>query len=107
MDKTFILLAFEYILRTLIVVLGATLLAFIRKYNLEKWVNIGVYAAEQMFEAGLIDIPKKEYVIQFINDRFKFKINEDELDALIEAAVHEMNTVKKLNESSTHVVNVN
>lgn len=51
-----------------------------------KWVEIAVAAAEQMAKAGLIDMPKKEYVVKFLNDS-GVDVDEAELDAMIEAAV--------------------
>lgn len=51
-----------------------------------KWVEIAVAAAEQMAKAGLIDIPKKEYVVKFLNNS-GVDVDEAELDAMIEAAV--------------------
>ena len=53
-------------------------------------VKISVSAAEQMQEAGLLDIPKKEYVVNFINSK-GFKITEEELNIIIEACVKELN----------------
>lgn len=53
------------------------------------WVTIAVKSAEQMHNAGLINVPKKEYVIQHLNDK-GFKISEADLDNMIEAAVKEL-----------------
>lgn len=53
-------------------------------------VKIAVSAAEQMQEAGLLNIPKKEYVVNFINSK-GFKITEEELNIIIEACVKELN----------------
>ncbi len=59
-----------------------------------EWVTIAVAAAEQMKKAGLITVPKKEFVIAFLKDQ-GITITDEELDALIEAAVHELNKAKK------------
>ena len=59
-----------------------------------KWVTIAVAAAEQMKKAGLIAVPKKDFVIAFIKDK-GITITDSELDALIEAAVFEINKVKQ------------
>lgn len=59
--------------------------------NITKWVKIAVQAAEQMKKAGLLTYEKKNYVIEFIKSK-GFKIDEDELNAAIEAAVYELNS---------------
>jgi len=58
-----------------------------------KWVKIAVAAAEQMKEAGLLDYDKKNYVIKFLKSK-GYKINDDDLNAAIEAAVYELNSNK-------------
>jgi LL-H family phage holin len=61
-------------------------------FIIEMWVNIAVAAAEQMKVAGLLPDgqEKKDFVLQFIKDK-GITITEQELDALIEAAVYEIN----------------
>lgn len=59
------------------------------------WVMIAVKAAEQMKAAGLITVPKKDFVIAFLKDK-GVTITDEELDALIEAAVFEINKAKNL-----------
>ena len=65
--------------------------------TVEMWVNIAVAAAEQMKVAGLFPDgqEKKEFVLQFIRDK-GLTITDEELDALIEAAVYEINKAKHL-----------
>jgi len=63
--------------------------------TVEMWVNIAVSAAEQMKSAGIIVCDKKLYVIQFLKDK-GVTITDQELDALIEAAVYELNKAKNL-----------
>jgi hypothetical protein len=66
------------------------------KWNeLVKWVVIVVKAAEQMKKAGIITVPKKDFVIAFLKDK-GVTITDQELDALIEAAVFEINKAKNL-----------
>lgn len=65
-----------------------------QRENINAWVKIAVAAAEQMHEAGLITIPKKEFVIQYINKK-GINITEADLEILIEAAVEELNRAKK------------
>lgn len=67
-----------------------------QRENVYQWVKIAVYAAEQMADAGLIQLPKKEYVINYINKKLEdkeinFQLSEEDLDAMIEAAVRELN----------------
>lgn len=64
-----------------------------QRENLCFWVKVAVNAAEQLQDAGLISIPKKEYVLEFIRSK-GFNITEKELDVLIEAAVKELNIVQ-------------
>lgn len=97
MEKQTILLIIDYAVRILIMIVGTYMLGLIRKYKLEKWVKIAVTAAEQMHDAGLIEVPKKDYVIEFINNKFKFGITEQELDNLIESAVKELNLIQRKN----------
>ena len=61
------------------------------------WINIAVSAAEQMKDAGLLPDgqAKKDFVLQFIRDK-GVTITDQELDALIEAAVYEINKAKHL-----------
>lgn len=63
--------------------------------TVEMWVNIAVAAAEQMKAAGLINVDKKDYVVKFIRDK-GVTITDKELDALIEAAVFEINRASEL-----------
>ncbi|KAF5033089.1 Bacteriophage holin of superfamily 6 [anaerobic digester metagenome] len=63
--------------------------------TVEMWVNIAVAAAEQMKAAGILTVPKKDYVLAFIKDK-GITITDKELDALIEAAVYELNRAKNL-----------
>lgn len=54
------------------------------------WVTVAVRSAEQMHNAGLITIPKKEYVVEYLQNK-GFNISGEDLDNLIEAAVKELN----------------
>ena len=58
--------------------------------KIKDWVNYSVLAAEQMDEAGLIEIPKKDFVVKFLKEK-GFNITEAELDILIEATVKALN----------------
>lgn len=65
--------------------------------DIEKWVTVAVTAAEQMKVAGLLPDgqQKKDYVLEFVKDK-GITITDQELDALIEAAVYEINKAKHL-----------
>ena len=94
MDREIIMLVLNYAVRVLVLVVGTYAMNFIRQHKLEKWVKVAVYSAEQIYkEVGMGEI-KKEYVINFINDKFKFGITEKELDSLIEAVVKELNLLQ-------------
>ncbi len=54
------------------------------------WVFFAVQAAEQLAKAGLIAVPKVEYVIDFLEKK-GISLTQEELEVLIEAAVFEMN----------------
>ena len=70
------------------------------KYSAEKraevmdYVEAGVLAAEQIFKVtdptGKL---RKQFVLKFLNDK-GFKISEDEINILIEAAVKELNLIQ-------------
>ncbi len=60
-----------------------------------KWVKVAVAAAEQMQKAGILTVPKKDHVITFLKGK-GITITDQELDALIEAAVFEINKSKNL-----------
>lgn len=93
MPKEILLTVVEYAIRIIILVVGTYIIRFVRQHDLEKWVKFCVQAAEQIFDAPGLGKEKKEYVRQRITE--KYKISEDDLDILIEAAVEELNRVKK------------
>jgi len=68
-----------------------------QRENIQEWVRIGCAAAEQLYNSGQIQ-NRKAYVLQFLAQR-KLKVNMDELDKLIEAAVLEIN--KEWNHEAT------
>ena len=79
------------------VVITCILVPFIRskttaeqQKEINAWVKIAVAAAEQIFTGSGRGEEKKEYVIAWLKER-GFVVDEGELDALIEAAVHELN----------------
>lgn len=58
--------------------------------NIVFWIKTAVNAAEQVFADSGMGTQKKEYVMEFIQN-MGISLTEDELDALIEAAVLEIN----------------
>ena len=60
-----------------------------QREEIAAWVQIGCAAAEQLYNSGQIQ-NKKAYVLQFLTQK-KLKVNTDELDKMIEAAVLEIN----------------
>lgn len=93
----------------IVVVLTGIIIPWIRsnttnnqKAIVESTIKTLVYAAEQLQATGVINIPKKEWVLHELNawlGQKKIVFNEDEVNAMIEAAVRELNieqgTVKK------------
>ena len=64
----------------------------------EYWVNIAVKAAELIWVETGHGADKKQYVIDFMNKMFNSKkqvITEEQLNALIEAAVKQMKIEEK------------
>lgn len=92
----------DLIIRIIIPLLGAIITYYIvpllKEKNIYNQVEIAVKAAEQIFGANTGE-QKFEYVKNWIKD--KFKITDEELKVIIEAAVYEMNEVKKKTEKET------
>ena len=57
--------------------------------EINAWVKIAVSAAEQIFKGNGRGEEKKQYVIAWLKER-GVTVDENELDALIEAAVYEL-----------------
>lgn len=57
--------------------------------EINAWVKIAVAAAEQIFKGSGRGEEKKQYVIAWLKER-GVTVDENELDALIEAAVYEL-----------------
>ena len=79
------------------VVITCILVPFIRskttaeqQKEINAWVKIAVSAAEQIFKGSGRGEEKKQYVIAWLKES-GFTVDEAELDALIEAAVYELN----------------
>lgn len=94
-----------------VIVTGIIIPLLKQKYGQDKikstmdLVTIAVRAAEQIYrESGQGNL-KKMYVIQYLKDK-GVKVTEDELDAMIESAVLELNRWKKEVEKNPPVVKV-
>ena len=81
--------------RGLAIVVFTVGLYLVRKYNLEKWVTIAVNAAESLYNMPGMGAEKKKWVSEFISQKLKYSISAEELEALVEAAVTELNKFKK------------
>lgn len=95
----------EAIVYLIIAIVGVFVIPYIKsKTTVEQqteiaaWVKIAVKAAEQLYTGCGRGEEKKQYVLNWLNER-GIKVNTDELDAMIESAVFELNKdkVKKLN----------
>ena len=58
--------------------------------EINAWVKIAVAAAEQIFAGSGRGEEKKEYVVQWLKDR-GITVDAEKIDAMIEAAVYELN----------------
>lgn len=61
-----------------------------KRKEIQAIVKTAVFAVEQLQESGLLKLPKREAVIQYINDK-GIKITEADLEMFLEAAVKELN----------------
>ena len=60
-----------------------------QREDMQAWVNIACAAAEQLYHTDVIQ-DRKQYVVEFLAKK-NLKINPDELDKMIEAAVLKIN----------------
>ena len=61
-----------------------------QRNNIMELVRIAVLAAEQLENAGILEVPKKLHVLDFLQVK-GVSMDIQELDMLIEAAVKELN----------------
>lgn len=57
--------------------------------KIENWVRIAVQAAEQIYTGTGLGDKKKAHVVKFLQKK-GIKIDPDDLDEMIESAVHEI-----------------
>ncbi len=62
-----------------------------QREDLIAWVKIAVSAAEQLFKGDKRGEEKKQYVLDFLKKN-GFSVNEDAVNAAIEAAVKQLNS---------------
>lgn len=62
--------------------------------QIQKWVRITVQAAEMIFTESGLGAAKKEYVLDFLEDK-GFKIDLEELNNLIESEVLKLQNTEK------------
>lgn len=60
--------------------------------EIKQWVKIAVAAAEQIFVGQGRGEEKKQWVLEFLS-KYNLKVDMDAIDALIEAAVWELNNM--------------
>ena len=58
--------------------------------EIQKWVEIAVHAAEQIFNETGMGKQKKEYVVEFLREK-GFDVDDQAIENAIEAAVYDMN----------------
>lgn len=87
----------EAILALVAVVITSIIIPYIKKKTtveqqkeIAGWVKIAVMAAEQIYVGTGRGPEKKLYVIEWLADR-NITVDTNQIDALIEAAVYEMN----------------
>lgn len=62
-----------------------------QRQNINGWIKIAVAAAEQIYVGSSRGMEKKQYVLDFLETK-GFKLDENSVDAMIEAAVLELNS---------------
>lgn len=63
-----------------------------QREDLIAWVKIAVAAAEQIYKGDKRGAEKKQYVLDFLEDN-GFSVDNDSVNAAIEAAVKQLNSV--------------
>jgi len=97
MNRELLMLILEFVIRLFVVVAIPFGYKLVKKFSLEKAIKNAVWAAEQLLKKEDPDGEKrKAFVKEFILD--KFKIDEKELEILIEAYVKQLNLIQ--NETS-------
>ena len=94
MNREIVLLLVEFLIRLAVLIIVPLAYKLLKKYNLEKAVKEAVWAAEQLLKKNDPTGEKRKYFVK-TNILDRFKISEEELDVLIEAAVRQLNIIQK------------
>lgn len=70
-------------------ILGKAIIPYAKEIRVYKWIQFGVQAAEQLFQESGQGERKKQYVLEFLHKK-GIKLNESELEVLIEAFVNDL-----------------
>lgn len=85
---------FTEIMLGVITILGAiityVLVPFLKQKNIYNWIKMAVQGAEQVFQGSNLGEKKKDYVLEKLNE-WGIKVDEKQLETLIESAVLELN----------------
>ena len=94
-DITFIVKAFLMLLASVvtyyIVPLVKSKTSVEQQQSINGWIKIAVAAAEQIYVGSSRGMEKKQYVLDFLETK-GFKLDANSVDAMIEAAVLELNS---------------
>ena len=93
MSKETIILLMDSVIRIVVLLTMPYLISLIKRYQLEKLVKKTVFAAEKMFNEGGMGKFKNVFVKEYILT--KYKVNEADLDILIESRLAELDLLKK------------
>ena len=87
----------EAVMALIAVLITAVVVPFIKakttsqqQQEINQWVKIAVSAAEQIYTGSGRGVEKKKYVLEWLEDH-EITVDMDHIDALIEAAVYELN----------------
>lgn len=70
--------------------------------ELQRWVEVAVHAAEQLYQGDKRGEEKKQYVLDFLKEK-GFDVDSEEVLNALESAVHDMNETASSNEISINV----
>ena len=87
----------EAVITLIVAVITAVVIPYIKakttaqqQAQIKTWVKIAVTAAEQIFRGSGRGTEKKEYVLEWLSEH-GIVVDESRIDAMIEAAVYEIN----------------
>lgn len=90
----------EAVVTLIAVVITAVIIPYIKskttaqeQSEIKEWVTIAVSAAEQIYKGSGRGEEKKKYVLEWLNEH-NITVDMEKIDALIEAAVYQLNQTK-------------